>query len=77
MRGKTLKALRGIQWIEVSNADGTYTFISRSGKPITVSGDITEVIFSTGDSEVCSADTKNPFRIKPFGTLKFLKASRN
>ncbi|MFL0136932.1 hypothetical protein V2633_10640, partial [Tenacibaculum maritimum] len=58
---------------EFANADGTYTFISRSGKPITVSGDITEVIFSTGDSEICSADTKDPFRIKPFGTLTRFK----
>ncbi|MCO7184905.1 hypothetical protein NH341_05675 [Tenacibaculum sp. XPcli2-G] len=54
---------------EFANPDGSLTFIARSGKPITVPGNITEVIFSTGDSEKCEVDTENPFRIKPFGTL--------
>ncbi len=54
---------------EFANPDGTYTFIARSGKPITVPSDISEVIFSTGDSEICPNDPNNSFRVKPFGTL--------
>ncbi len=53
--------------------DGTFTFISRAGLPITVPGDITEVVFSTGDSNTCDNDEKTPFRILPFGTLSSFK----
>ena len=54
---------------DFKNPDGTYTFISRAGKPITVPADITSVTFSTGDSSTCASDQNNPFRILPFGTL--------
>ncbi len=53
--------------------DGTFTFISRAGLPITVPGDITEVVFSTGDASTCDNDEANPFRVLPFGTLSSFK----
>lgn len=63
----TVTNIEGLK--DLKNQDGTYTFISRAGKPITLPSDITSVTFSTGDSSTCDSDIKNPFRILPFGTL--------
>ncbi|RZS93565.1 fibronectin type III domain-containing protein [Aquimarina brevivitae] len=58
---------------EFANPDGTYTFLSRSGKPITLPEDISEVVFSTGDSKSCTQGGTDKFRIYPFGTLSSFK----
>jgi hypothetical protein len=51
------------------NDDNTFTFISMSGKPITLPANVTSVTFSTGD-DVNLTDCEDKFRIEPFGTLK-------
>lgn len=48
----------------------SYTFLARSGKPITVPATLTSVTFSTGDQAACEG---NKFRVSPFGTVSKFK----
>ncbi len=64
-----IEALKDFQ-----NDDGTYTFITSSGKPITLPENITSVRFSTGDKLnriECPGDLT--FTIIPFGVLSAFK----
>ncbi|TPN89251.1 fibronectin type III domain-containing protein [Aquimarina algicola] len=51
-----------------ANKDGTFTFLSLAGRPITLPQNITKVVFSTGDT--FKLNDCSDFTIVPFGTLK-------
>ncbi|PKV49309.1 hypothetical protein ATE84_1330 [Aquimarina sp. MAR_2010_214] len=51
------------------NEDGSFTFISMSGKPISLPGKTSSVTFSTGD-DLNLQNCEDNFTIEPFGSLK-------
>ncbi|MEW7291730.1 hypothetical protein [Aquimarina sp. 2304DJ70-9] len=51
------------------NEDGSFTFISMSGKPISLPSNTSSVTFSSGD-DLNLDNCKDEFRIEPFGSLK-------
>ncbi len=51
------------------NDDGTFTFVSMSGSPLTLPSNTSSVTFSTGD-DVNLQNCADHFRIIPFGTIK-------
>ncbi|MDR0231211.1 MAG: hypothetical protein LBI82_03735 [Dysgonamonadaceae bacterium] len=54
--------------VDFKNTDGTYTFISLSGKPITLKELPKEIRFSTGES-VDLESCEDEFKIVPFGAV--------
>ncbi|MDH7445509.1 fibronectin type III domain-containing protein [Aquimarina sp. 2201CG14-23] len=54
------------------NENGSFTFISMSGKPISLPGNTSSVTFSTGD-DLNLDNCEDDFVIQPFGSLKSFK----
>lgn len=55
------------------NSNGTLTFVSPSGQPITLPPEVDGVVFNTGDEINVGSDCYSGFAIYPFGSLKAFK----
>jgi len=69
----TVINLEGLSEFANKDANGrivSYTFLARSGKPISLPVTLSSVTFSTGDAASCS---DNKFRVSPFGTISKFK----
>ncbi len=55
------------------NSNGTLTFVSPSGRPITLPPEVDGVVFNTGDEINVGSDCYSRFEIYPFGSLRAFK----